>query len=82
MLELLDQVKDVISVEDSVLIGNKAYSPTDQQINDTEMALKSSPLVPREAPVPQEKLTRSTSNHKFLILEVCLSSILKIIVTG
>ncbi|XP_021612067.1 DNA replication ATP-dependent helicase/nuclease JHS1 isoform X4 [Manihot esculenta] len=70
LLELLDQVEDVISVEDSVLIGNKAYSPTDQQINGTEMALKSSPLVPREAPVPQEKLTRSTSNHKFLILEV------------
>ncbi|XP_057995142.1 DNA replication ATP-dependent helicase/nuclease JHS1-like isoform X2 [Hevea brasiliensis] len=70
LLELLDQVEDVISVEDSVLIGNKAYSSTVQHVNGKEMPPKSNPLVQREAPGPQEKLTRSTSNHKFLILEV------------
>ncbi|XP_065859442.1 DNA replication ATP-dependent helicase/nuclease JHS1 [Euphorbia lathyris] len=67
LLELLDQVEDVISAEESVSSGNMECSPAFKHINGNEISQKAGSLVQREAP---EKIKESASNHNFLVLEV------------
>ncbi|XP_020538539.1 DNA replication ATP-dependent helicase/nuclease JHS1 isoform X2 [Jatropha curcas] len=70
LLELLDQVENVISSEDSVLSGNNAYSSTVQHGNGNETTSRADPLVHRVAPDPTKRLTKSTLKQNFLVLEV------------
>ncbi|WCJ23084.1 DNA replication ATP-dependent helicase/nuclease JHS1 [Euphorbia peplus] len=66
-LELLDQVEDVISAEDSVVSGGNMECSSIKQINGNGISQKAASLVQREAP---KKIKGSASNHNFLVLEV------------
>ena len=62
MLELLDQVEDVISVEDSV--------SDDMEASQIQVKDKSKQAVKGIVTVPTEQVTWASSNCHFLVLEV------------
>ncbi|XP_059451094.1 DNA replication ATP-dependent helicase/nuclease JHS1 isoform X1 [Corylus avellana] len=70
LLELLDQVEDVISVEDSLSSDMEAYSSKSLDRNDDEMPVKVDPAVERVAVDLPEEVTGASSNCNFLVLEV------------
>ncbi|XP_050237570.1 DNA replication ATP-dependent helicase/nuclease JHS1 isoform X2 [Mercurialis annua] len=70
LLDLLDQVEDVISVEDSLSSSDTTCSSKFTHGNCNEMPFKLDPAVQKEAPALPERVTGSTSNHTFLVLEV------------
>lgn len=70
MLELLDQVEDVISVEDSLSSDMEAYSFKSHDRNGDEMPVKVDPAVERVAVDLQEEVNGASSNCNFLVLEV------------
>lgn len=68
-LELLDQVKDAISVEDSVSCDKEAYLSKSQDKNRAGMLLKANPVVNGVPTDPPENVNGTSSGH-FLVLEV------------
>lgn len=70
MLELLDQVEDVISVEDSVSSDTEVYSSKVHNRNGDWMPVKVDPAVGVTTDLPEEAIGDS-SNCTFLVLEVC-----------
>lgn len=70
MLELLDQVEDVISVEDSLSIDRKEFSSQVHNINVDGMPVKFDPAVRRMGINLQNDVTGASSHCSFLVLEV------------
>lgn len=68
-LELLDQVKDAISVEASVSSDKEAYSSKSQDKNGAEMLLEANSVVNGVPTDPPENVNGTSSCH-FLVLEV------------
>ena len=77
MLELLDQVEDVISVEDSISNDTEAYSSKIHNRNGDGMTVEVDPTVERVAVDLPEDAIRDFSNHNFLVLEVCFTSLIQ-----
>jgi hypothetical protein len=71
LLELLDQVEDVISVEDSVSSDTEVYSSKVHNRNGDGMPVKVDPAVEGVAMDLQEDAIGDSSNCTFLVLEVC-----------
>ncbi|KAL5799099.1 hypothetical protein ACOSQ2_003919 [Xanthoceras sorbifolium] len=70
LLELLDQVEDAISVEDTVSSDMEAHSFKSQDKNGDKMLAKSDPVAKRFAIGPPLKVNGISSNNHFLVLEV------------
>lgn len=73
MLELLDQVEDVISVEDSISNDTEAYSLKIHKRNGDGMTVEVDPTVERVAVDLPEDAIGDLSNCNFLVLEVCFT---------
>lgn len=69
-LELLDQVKDAISVEASVSSDKEAYSSKSQDKNGAGMLLKANSVVNGMPTDPPENVNGTSGCH-FLVLEAC-----------
>lgn len=76
MLELLDQVEDAISVEDSVSGGMEVNPSKFEDKKSDKMFIKADPHVKRVTIDPPEKVNSTSSNYYFLVLEVCFSSMI------
>ncbi|KAM4081953.1 hypothetical protein ACJW30_11G132500 [Castanea mollissima] len=71
LLELLDQVEDVISVEDSISNDTEAYSLKIHKRNGDGMTVEVDPTVERVAvDLPEDDAIGDLSNCNFLVLEV------------
>ncbi|XP_030966740.1 DNA replication ATP-dependent helicase/nuclease JHS1 isoform X1 [Quercus lobata] len=70
LLELLDQVEDVISVEDSISNDTEAYSSKIHNRNGDGMTVEVDPTVERVAVDLPEDAIGDLSNRNFLVLEV------------
>ncbi|KAJ9680403.1 hypothetical protein PVL29_019664 [Vitis rotundifolia] len=70
LLELLDQVEDAISVEESVSSDGEACLSKVQCINGDEMPLRVDPALTIPEMGPTEKVNGECSNIIFLVLEV------------
>ncbi|CBI16748.3 unnamed protein product, partial [Vitis vinifera] len=70
LLELLDQVEDAISVEESVSSDGEACLSKVQCINGDEMPLRVDPALKIPEMGPTEKVNGECSNIIFLVLEV------------
>ena len=70
MLELLDQVEDAISVEESVSSDGEACLSKVQCINGDEMPLRVDPALKIPEMGPTEKVNGECFNIIFLVLEV------------
>lgn len=77
MLELLDQVEDVISVEDSISNDTEAYSSKIHNRNSDGMTVEVDPTVERVAVDLPEDAIRDFSHCNFLVLEVCFTSLIR-----
>lgn len=71
LIELLDQVEDVISVESSL-------SKDDESHLDPERCPKADPVVRRSTANSEENRSTADSNLNFLVLEVCTNTFLHI----
>ncbi|KAI4353108.1 hypothetical protein L6164_002081 [Bauhinia variegata] len=70
LLELLDQVEDAISVEDTTIFGNSTYSLKVQGQNTDNLPLKVHHAVERiKSDIPKEVIRVSPNSH-YLVLEV------------
>lgn len=72
MLELLDQVEDVITVEELLPSTTDVFSSKDQIGTTNEVTAKFSPTVQIAVSDPPAKVTKSFSSFVFLVLEVGL----------
>ncbi|XP_044494174.1 DNA replication ATP-dependent helicase/nuclease JHS1 isoform X2 [Mangifera indica] len=70
LLELLDQVEDAISVEDSVSGGMEVNPSKFEDKKSDKMFIKADPHVKRVTIDPPEKVNSASSNYYFLVLEV------------
>lgn len=68
----MDQVKDAISVEDSVSYDKEAYSSKSQDKNCAGMLLKANPVV-NGVPIDLPENVNGTASGHFLVLEACFS---------
>lgn len=75
MLDLLDQVEDVISVEEPVRKDPKAFLSKTQGRIDDERSIKCDSTVTALATGSTENVNREPPNIYFLVLEVCFSII-------
>lgn len=71
-LELLDQVKDAISVDASVSSDKEAYLSKSQDKNGAGMLLEANSVVNGVPTDPPENVNGTSSCH-FLVLEACFS---------
>lgn len=76
MLELLDQVEDVISVEVPVAEKQMTSLYPVKDTNDDEIAAKSNLAVKTSARQLLKKRTGASSNCHFLVLEVLFTSLM------
>lgn len=71
LIELLDQVEDAISVEDTVSGGMEACLSVSKDKNGEKMDLKVNPAVKGAVTNSPEMVNRAVFKPKFLVLEVC-----------
>lgn len=75
MLELLDQVEDVISVEDFVSSESEPHSAKVQEEQPNEMPLVSDSIGNGVVKGPLHKVCGTSSDDYFLVLEVCFHTL-------
>lgn len=73
LLELLDQVEDVISVEDPIPSDSKAYSLEFQAKVNDKLVVKAEPASKRVVTDPPLEVNGTAVDGRFLVLEVSFS---------